>query len=460
MRIIVLQRWRHLALTVAVLGAAACSGSAQRSAADVEADSATPTVVEVAPTATPLPVVEPTPTPLPTPTPPPKPAIPTGLLLRSIDENFVALDELGLDYSFAVFVEGFGFIERRNAQTRLLPASNQKLVTAVGALELLRPEFRFVTEVRLDDAANVYVVGGGDPTLTSAHIETFAEDLIDELTTDVEDEAVSIRDLIIDPSYFPPTRTGPGWLDRYVPVDAGPMSGLMIDDNQHRGDEAYVADPDQGNADLIAEIFARAGIEITGEVLVGAADLDAPLVLRRASPPLETMIDTILGRSDNEIANALLRQIGLELGGEGEIPVGQALIFEAVAELGVDLGEAAGDGSGLSRDNRLSAQAIVELLLVSQSQPWWPIVDRGLAGAGGEGTLAARLGGDTTRGNVRAKTGSLDDVRALSGILTTIDGSTVFFSFLVNGEEAAEGVKAMDQIIVAYASATLPQLTR
>ncbi len=417
------------------------------------------------PTATSGPTATATPTATPTPTPTPRPAqiVPTDVLQQSIAANFAYLDQSGLAYSYAVHVDGFGYVDERGADVELLPASNQKLVTAVGALELLPADFRFRTEVRLDDAGNVYLVAGGDPTLKRSHISAMADDLLRRLSVELADgEPVQVRDVVVDPSHFPPTRIGPGWPDRYIPVDVGPMSGFMLDDNLHRGDAAYLADPDRGNAELVARLLGDAGIGVTGTPRVGPVDPVAALVATRTSPSLISLVDTILGQSDNEVADALVRQIGLVHAGEGEIPAGQAVIYQRVAELGVDLGEPAGDGSGLSRLNSLSARELVELLLMARERPWWPTIANGLADAGTDGTLAERLDTDTTIGNVRAKTGSLADVVALSGLLTTVDGAEVVFSFLINGrldDPGTELTDPLDQIVVALASATVPQLT-
>lgn len=461
--------WRRpiTAFVVASLAVSACSGS---SAGVVDAPevvgepvtaAASPTAT-TAPTPAPSPTAQPTPTPLPTPTPTVEPLIPADLLVQAIDENFAALDDLGVTYSFQLHTDDMGVIAQRQATERLLPASNQKLVTALGALELLPEDFRFVTEVRLDADRNLFVVGGGDPTLETRHVEAFAEELVEQLAVEATDDGpITIGDVVVDPSYFPPTRSGPGWPARYIPVDVGPMSGLMIDNNQHRGDDAYVSAPDFGNAELIADVLTDAGVEILGNVRVGSVDPSSALVVRRNSAKLPRLVDVMLGRSDNEVAEALVREIGKQFGTEAEIPAGQAVIYQRIFELGLDLGEPVGDGSGLSRDNRLSAQELVDVLVLSRERPFWDTISAGLAGAGVDGTLAARLDGDTTIGNVRAKTGTLDDVRALSGVLTTIDGVEVVFSFLINDietEQAEDVVEAMDQIIVAYASATLPQL--
>ena len=273
-------------------------------------------------------------------------------------------------------------------------------------------------------------------------------------------ETVEIGDLIVDPTYFDSTRTGPGWPDRYIPVDVGPMSGLMIDKNQHRGDAAYVADPDAGNAELIADILARRGVIVGGEVRVGTAPADAGVIAEHESPSLRSLVSRILSVSDNEISDALVRQIALDYVGTSDLLDGKAVIYQDLAALGIDLGEVNGDGSGLSRFNRLSSNQIVQVLRLATERPWWPTMDNGLANAGVGGTLTERLETDTTIDNVRAKTGTLIDVIALSGFFTTIDGASVVFSFVINAdaERRDDARDAMDQIIVAHASATLAQL--
>ncbi len=451
------------AIAAVVLIPTGCVASSDIEVRPVDpAPAATPTAQ---PTATPRPTPTPTPTPTltPTSTPTAAPLIPTDLLRDSIEQNFAYLDEQGLQYSYAVHVVGLGYIDERNPDTELLPASNQKLVTAVGALELLPADFRFRTEMRLDQAGNLYVVGGGDPTFKRSHVRAMATQLEQNLAVEVSDgEEATIADVVVDPSYFPPTRAGPGWPDRYIPVDVGPMSGFMIDDNQHRGDGAYLVDPDLGNAELVVRLLGEAGITVTGRPRVGAVEPGAALVAERTSPSLISLVDTILGRSDNQIAEALVRQIGLEHAGEGEIPAGQAVIYERIAELGVDLGAPVGDGSGLSRDNRLSAGELVELLLMAEERPWWATMFNGLADAGDGGTLAERLDTDTTVGNVRAKTGTLADAAALTGILTTVDDAEVLFSFIVNGildDPGTELTDPIDNVVVALASATVDQLT-
>ena len=439
----------------------------------VEEPSPTP-----APAATATPV--PTPTALPTPTPVPEPIVPTDIIRKAIDDNFEVLDEVDARYTFAVHVDGLGYVEQRRPVLELRPASNQKVVTAVGALELLPTEFRFVTLLRMDEDRRLYVEAGGDPTLTQADIEAMIDEVAAHLATlpplggsqerlsppltggDPEPTPgppLEITDLIIDPTYFDDTRTAPGWPDRYVPADVGPMSALMIDNNQHRGDDEFVADPDQGNAELIAELLDEAGITVTGSVSVGEVDLAAEVIVEHESSPLRRLVSLILSISDNEVADALVRQIALDHAGTSSILDGKQVIYDRIEELGVDLGRVDGDGSGLSRLNRLSARQLVEVLIMARERPWWTTMKNGLANAGVDGTLRQRLEFSTTIGNVKAKTGTLVDVAALSGYLTTVDGGEVTFSLIIEAEDREDARDALDRIVVALASSTLPQLT-
>ena len=484
------RRTRAVAVGAALaLGVAACStevrdlgyaevlatGDAAADVIELAAEEPSPTPAPTV-TATPMP----TPTALPTPTPMPEPLVPTDIIRKAIDDNFEVLDELDARYTYAVHVEGLGYVEQRRPVLELRPASNQKVLTAVGALELLPIEFRFVTLMRLDGDGRLYVEAGGDPTLTQADINAMIGQVVVHLASLAAPEgsqerlsppltggdpeptpapALEITDLIVDPSYFDDTRTAPGWPERYVPADVGPMSALMIDNNQHRGDDEFVADPDQGNAELIAELLDDAGVAVTGSVTVGPVDTSAPVVAEHASSPLRRLVSLILSTSDNEVADALVRQIALDHAGTSSILDGKQAIYDRIEELGVEIGPVDGDGSGLSRRNRLSARELVEVLLVAKDRPWWTTMKNGLANAGVDGTLRQRLEFSTTIGNVRAKTGTLVDVAALSGYLTTVDGGEVTFSLVIEAEAREDARDALDRIVVALASSTLPQLT-
>lgn len=440
-----------LGLVVAACGAAAPADRVTGAPAATEPPSAA-TGDEAAPAPTTEPAPSPSPTALPVPTvttPDPRlddpSLLPRDLVATALADNVAALHDLEVDVTLLV-TSGGEPVVASFSERELIPASNQKLVTAAGVLELLPGDFAFVTDFRLSAGGSLFVTGGGDPGLTSAVVQEVIDGLVDDGVTEIDD-------VIIDPFRYATDRTAPGWLPRNMPWDIGPLSGLLLDRNWHRTDDEYLADPDLGNAQRVIDLLEASDIEVTGRARVGVTDLTAPLIRRHRSPELETLVRSMLRFSDNMLAESLVREVGLRIGGLGHTPTGATIIAEHLRNEGLDPGTI-GDGSGLSRANRLSADQIVALLGWLGDRPYAELVLDALAPAGGEGTLAARLEADTTVGNVRAKTGTLQDVRALSGVVTTVDGLPLVFAIVANGPDAAIAVPVMDQIVTLLASAT------
>jgi D-alanyl-D-alanine carboxypeptidase/D-alanyl-D-alanine-endopeptidase (penicillin-binding protein 4) len=153
----------------------------------------------------------------------------------------------------------------------------------------------------------------------------------------------------------------------------------------------------------------------------------------------------MLLRSDNEIAEALLREVGA-----GATAVGVARTAAALDGWCLHLSGTSGDGSGLSRADLRSAREWRRLLQAAAARPVGAALD-GLPVAGRSGTLAGRLTGPATAGNVRAKTGTIIGGSALSGYATTTDGRAVVFSIVVNGDPgaAAGAPAAIDRLVAA-----------
>ena len=157
----------------------------------------------------------------------------------------------------------------------------------------------------------------------------------------------------------------------------------------------------------------------------------------------------MLLRSDNEIAEALVREIG-----DGGTAAGLARMTEVLEPWCLRLTGDAADGSGLSREDRRSAREWRRLLQGALEQPWAGSLWSGLPVAGRSGTLSGRLTGPATNGKVMAKTGTIIGGSSLSGYATTPDGRQVVFSIIVNGEPAAavRAVGAIDRLVVAATS--------
>lgn len=359
----------------------------------------------------------------------------------------------GLALGLSVWVEGYGEVGAHFADLRLLPASNQKLFTAMGAFALLPADLRLVTEVRATGPVaggtldgDLVLVGGGDATLrsTGSHsLVALAEQVAAAGITSVTGRVV------VDESRYDGLRTAPGWEYWHLPDSVGPLSALLVDQNRYRADAAFLADPGPANAARFVEALAAAGVVVEGGTSAGARS--GAVVARLASARLDDLVLRMLTFSDNMIAELLVKEIGLQTSGIGSTRAGLAAIDLALAELCVPLTGLEADGSGLSRLNYRSAREWRTLLQAAQAAPWWERLVAALPVAGETGTLRRRFLDTPAAGNARAKTGSLFVARTLSGTVSTADGRRVFFSALVNGADPRPGRAVIDELVVALA---------
>ena len=112
------------------------------------------------------------------------------------------------------------------------------------------------------------------------------------------------------------------------------------------------------------------------------------------------------------------------------------------------------DGSGLSRNDLISANATVQLLTYMSKHKYFAQFREALPIAGVDGTLSTRMRGTPAQGNIRAKTGSLSSVASLSGYVTTAGGERLVFSMMLNNYPDAAAVRrdSIDAIAVLLAS--------
>lgn len=401
-----------------------------------------------------------------------------------------------------------------HGEATLNPASNQKLVTASAAIELLGADFRFETTVRRH-GDTLYLVGGGDPSLQ-------VEDLA-RLVADLPADALrGVTRLVFDDTMFSDERFGPGYASdgpgySYMapsgalslqfntieiavrPLASGrthvavtPACAHVIVHNTSRargrrhatsvqtsdaGEHTRVevggrVAPSQGSfrirrriADpgaFTASVFARVLAEHHGgpelPVARGTAPGDAELVATHESAPLSEVLVSGLKFSNNFTMEQVLRTLGyLATDTPGDWRNGTDVVRRFWAALGEDL-EASSfeNGSGLSAHGRLSAQALTRLtrLWVDPTGEARPIVTA-LPVAGREGTLHDRL--HRTRGRVRAKTGTLEGATALTGVISDAHGSPALgFSILVNGPVSPHRARsAQDRLVRVLLEAPL-----
>ena len=357
----------------------------------------------------------------------------------------------------AVWVEGSGMVLTHNADLALRPGSTEKLLVAWGAYGVIGAGTSLVTDVRADGEVDgttlrghLVLVGGGDPSLRSTGPHS-----LDRLAALVRAQGITevTGDLVADESSFDAERRAPGWTSFHVPNFVGPLSALAVDRNVLRTDPDYVANPALGNVGAFRTALARQGVTVAGGDRMGTAPEPAAVVASLRSAPVSDLAREMLTNSDNFYAELLLKEVGRRALGAGTLEHGVAAVREQAAAAGVQLTGRADDGSGLRRDDARPPREWAELLVAARAQPWFEELMGGLAVAGRTGTLANRFHGTPAAGNVRAKTGSVRETRALAGYVTTAGGRQVVFSLVVNANPLpAAVIPAMDSLVAAMAA--------
>lgn len=170
-------------------------------------------------------------------------------------------------------------------------------------------------------------------------------------------------------------------------------------------------------------------------------DLGVVELAHAISPPLQTLVKTMLKESDNLIANSLFKTMGaVYTKRQGTWKNGSAAAHDVFARtISIDLTKLPLiDGAGSSRYNLVTPQQIIALLRKAYSQPYRNIFISSLPVSGVDGTLKKRMNDPKTVGKIYAKTGSMLGVTALSGYLITRNQQTLVFTILINGFVDAE----------------------
>jgi len=203
------------------------------------------------------------------------------------------------------------------------------------------------------------------------------------------------------------------------------------------------------------------GVDVRGPAVdIDALD-DPPSVAgavtlgEHRSAPLSALAVRLMKISQNQYAETLLKTLGGTVG-PPTAAGGRSAVQAMLEGWGVSAGGLIQrDGSGLSRYDYLSPESIVTVLSHVDASPTLRApFEAALPIAGRDGTLANRLKGTPAEGNVRAKTGSMSNVRALSGYLTASDGERLVFSILANNFDTTADVinAATDAILLRLVS--------
>ncbi len=417
--------------------------------------------------------------------------------------------------SVAVHVAGTGDGEEevlfsKNADRPLIPASNQKIVTAIAALDVLGEDYEFTTTLWTDGeveggvlSGDLWIAGGGDPTIGSPAIGEDAAAQFERWARWLRDESGISRvsgDIVVDESMFDQMYVHPDWpVNQLHRRHSAPVGALSFQDNCVRLDvrpaEAVgmparvgvyppldlfridntcvtdagsniirvdwgqgeweirvggrarlgtggwsglvsVPDPALFAGETFGYILARHGITFDGVVRRGGRGeygSEGMMLQGRRRASLAQVLKVMLVESQNFYAESVTKAIGAHSRGLGSWENGLEATGAVLSARGWDRSDfALADGSGYSRNNRITGRMLCGLLIQMHEGSGAVGFPELLPLGGEEGTLSNRFRGSAYRGRVRAKSGYISRVGTLSGYAEAASGRVIVFSIMIN----------------------------
>lgn len=391
----------------------------------------------------------------------PAPELDVAAIQSAVEEPLDNDEKLGERLAFAAVDARTGDAVVSLGSGALIPASTTKVLTAFTVLSKLDPQQRFTTSV-VRTGNQLVLVGGGDPYLRSEPpekkvfgVEADVETLAARTAAALRTAGISSVRVDFNASRFSGPSFSPAWEPSYRAENlVTPVTALWVD----RGidDGVRTADPATGAADAFADALEDLGIDVADGHRAVAAPSGATPVASVQSATVARMTEEMMVSSDNEAAEVLLRQAALASGRQGSFADGVATVVEVLEANGIDTaGLSLHDGSGLSRRNRIAPVTLAQTVAKAAATPRTAGLIADLPIGNFSGTMARRFGKEEDgRGVVRAKTGTLTDVHALTGVVTDRLGSPIVFAVMVDQAKdipVAEAEDALDAVVAALA---------
>jgi D-alanyl-D-alanine carboxypeptidase/D-alanyl-D-alanine-endopeptidase (penicillin-binding protein 4) len=332
-----------------------------------------------------------------------------------------------------------------NMEATMVPGSLVKLLTAVVAREVLGADYRFVTEVKgsvVDGVvADLFVVGGGDPVLVRSDYPatekyptlypTTLESLVDQVVASGVRQVLGA--VVGVESRYDTQRFVSVWPDSFNGVEAGPLGALMSSDAMVGSTGMRANEPANGAAMDFSSLLAARGVSVTGSTRVGTLPEGLTTLGTVQSAPMSDIVVELLVNSDNNTAELLLKELGFTQKGEGSTAAGLTVVQEFLKEKYPDFTALLSDGSGLSAENGVTCSFIMSLL--TDHEDW---LLSSLATAGETGTLRDFFKTTPVAGVMRAKTGTLSNVKSLAGYVPLDGDDSVQFVLMMNASSVDE----------------------
>jgi D-alanyl-D-alanine carboxypeptidase/D-alanyl-D-alanine-endopeptidase (penicillin-binding protein 4) len=330
---------------------------------------------------------------------------------------------------------------RHGASIERAPASNEKLLLSMALFDHFGPARTFplrAMALGIDPdgtvAGDLYLRGLGDPEVSEARLRRLARLVRDAGVLRVDGRVVGVT------GPFHRDWFAPGWKD-YFPADYIPLPTALTFRGNVSSSGTHIDDPERRAAVFLSHALHDLGVPVGAPAAAGSATGGLQEVASLSSQPLSTLVRHMDRRSLNFSAEVLGKALAFDGGSAGTIANAAAAIcaFEAAHHV---TGRCH-DASGLSYGNRQTAAGMIRLLWWAHHQSWAGTLRTSLPD-GGQGTLKHRL----AHVRVRAKTGTLDNVSALTGwVWSDAAGTWIEFSLLTSGMDEYKAKTIEDRVV-------------
>lgn len=358
----------------------------------------------------------------------------------------------------------------RGGKEPRIPASTTKMLSAAAVGQVFEPDETLTTRVvgvPSEGAVDriVLVAGGdsllapgrGDPTAVAGHAGL--ADLADQVAAALKKQGRTSVTLSVDDTYAkgPPLATT--WPSSFRAEGiTGAVAMLGRSDQRALPGRPGPADPVAATRALFASLLVKRGIATTVDPSAAPAVTPANEALGAVeSAPVRDQLALALTDSDNALTEILARQAAFRSAAPTDFPGTGAWVVAQIKALGIDTtGTVLKDASGLSRENRVTAKLLTDVLVLGHDgrHPVLQAALEGLPIGGLTGTLQDRFVSSATHGaagRARAKTGTLTGANSLAGSVVTDDGRLLVYSGLVAGAGTIEARAALDRFVTAIA---------
>lgn len=308
-------------------------------------------------------------------------------------------------------------IEGYNESVPLIPASITKALTIATCLKSTGIDYRYRTKAVTDGSisgatlnGNLIIIGSGDPSLNSK-AEPVSKDFIVEVVKALKSKGITRIEgqLLFDQSAFPLPAHPESWVagDKSQSYGAG-CFGFNFENNS--SGKASVSNPAAVFDSKMKKTLAANGITLVGNEM---PQTKRKLLAEHISPPIDDIMRSCMRRSDNMFAEAFLRTYAKVNKQEATPAKGAQMEMDYWRRQGLDMKSVnVVDGSGLSRQNRLTAKFMGQMLEKMAGNvdyvSYFPL-------AGQEGTLRSFLKSTDLDSYIALKTGSMNGIQCYAG---------------------------------------------